>query len=231
MEISVILPTFNGANFIRQAIGTVLNEPGVRQLIVVDDASEDGTVHLVRQLARSEPRIEVTRFSSNQGVAAARNRGVSLARFDWLGFIDQDDLWERSRTSVLSRHLHDSPDSIVLGRVRHFFDEEVVSPPALTWARQEWTTQSYSGWVLGAMLVSAKTFKHVGLFDESLKSGTDDFDWFARAQQRGIEILHATEVVLARRLHLSNTSGSKTMIGPEILRIVRSHLAVAKGKR
>jgi glycosyltransferase involved in cell wall biosynthesis len=227
LELSVILPAYNGERFIQAAIDSVLSEPRVRQLIVVDDASDDSTLRLVQFLARSEPRIEITRLSSNQGVAAARNRGVSLARFDWLGFIDQDDLWEPARTSALSSILENSQDSIALGRVSHFVDDEVADLAALRWARPEWTSGSHEGWVVGAMLLSAKTFARVGPFNESFRSGTDDLEWFTRVQQRGAEILHAPDVVLKRRLHLANESGSSA---PDVLSIVRSHLASRKGK-
>lgn len=87
--VSVIIPTYNRCAMVREAIDSVLANRGVDfELIVVDDGSTDNT----RNLPRSDARFIYER-TENHGVAAARNRGVELARAPLVAFLDSDDLW------------------------------------------------------------------------------------------------------------------------------------------
>ena len=94
-EVSVIIPTWNRRAMVSEAIASVLAQTGARfELIVIDDGSTDGTLDDLRPLAaqaRENPiRIEGT---PHRGPAAARNRGVELARAPLIAFLDSDDLW------------------------------------------------------------------------------------------------------------------------------------------
>jgi glycosyltransferase involved in cell wall biosynthesis len=97
--VSVIIPTYNRAKTIVPAIESVFAQ-GYRdwELIVVDDGSEDDTAKVVESYG---DRIRFVR-QENAGPAAARNRGVELARGEWLAFLDSDDTW---RPEKLARHL------------------------------------------------------------------------------------------------------------------------------
>lgn len=89
--VSVILPVYNGEDSILKAVHSVLGQTHRNlELIVVDDGSTDNTPALLTGL--SDERLTVLR-QSNQGVSAARNRGLSHARGDYIGFIDSDDCW------------------------------------------------------------------------------------------------------------------------------------------
>ena len=88
--ISVIIPAYNRARELRNAIDSALAQTRLPiEVIVVDDGSTDETPEV---LARYGDRIRVVR-QSNQGVAAARNAGIAIARGDLLAFLDSDDVW------------------------------------------------------------------------------------------------------------------------------------------
>lgn len=90
MNVSVIIPTYNYARFLREAIDSALAQtrPAL-EVIVVDDGSTDGTREL---LAEYGERIRVL-SQQNQGVAAARNAGIGAANGEYLAFLDSDDAW------------------------------------------------------------------------------------------------------------------------------------------
>ena len=90
MNVSVIIPTYNYARFLREAIDSALAQtrPAL-EVIVVDDGSTDGTREL---LAEYGGRIRVL-SQQNQGVAAARNAGIGAANGEYLAFLDSDDAW------------------------------------------------------------------------------------------------------------------------------------------
>lgn len=91
--ISVIVPAYNGVEWIESSLRSVLNQtsPVPLEVVVVDDGSTDATVKLVQAL--NDPRVICCSTERNAGVAAARNIGIRRARFDWIAFNDQDDVW------------------------------------------------------------------------------------------------------------------------------------------
>ncbi|HUA33242.1 MAG TPA: glycosyltransferase family 2 protein [Candidatus Binataceae bacterium] len=92
-QVSVIIPTYNRHAMLREAIASVLAQPDVDfELIIVDDGSTDGTSRLLGELTKRDPRLIAT-HTEHRGPAAARNRGVELARASWIAFLDSDDLW------------------------------------------------------------------------------------------------------------------------------------------
>src|SRR5687768_8397891 len=88
-RVSVVIPCYNGEQFIREAIGSALSQtyPDL-EIIVIDDGSTDGSLDRIRSFGKG------IRWESgpNRGGCAARNRGIELARGDWVQFLDADDL-------------------------------------------------------------------------------------------------------------------------------------------
>jgi glycosyltransferase involved in cell wall biosynthesis len=93
-EVSVIIPTYNRRAMLLEAVDSVLAQSATAfELIVIDDGSTDGTAEDLKGLAKSI-RIERT---DHRGPAAARNRGVELARAPLIAFLDSDDLWSPAK--------------------------------------------------------------------------------------------------------------------------------------
>jgi len=93
-KISVIMPTYNRARYIAEAIRSVQSQT-LREweMIVIDDGSTDGTEKIVREIAATDPRISYFKNEKNLGIAKTRNRGVSLAKADYVAMLDSDDVW------------------------------------------------------------------------------------------------------------------------------------------
>ena len=88
--VSVIIPTYNRRELVREALASVLAQThGDVELIVVDDGSDDGTAEVVQEFAR----VRYV-YQPNRGVSAARNHGVALSSGALLAFLDSDDLWQ-----------------------------------------------------------------------------------------------------------------------------------------
>ena len=109
--VSVIIPTYNRAGTVSDAIDSVLSQvPPPDEVIVVDDGSTDNTRAV---LAGYGDRI-IAIHRENGGAGAARNTGIARATGDWLAFLDSDDLWLPGRLAVLHRDL-DAADSDIVG--------------------------------------------------------------------------------------------------------------------
>ena len=89
--VCVIIPAYNAAATIADAVRTSLAEPEVAQVIVVDDASADETAAAARSAAQGDARLTVLACSSNGGPAAARNLALDAARSPWVAVVDSDD--------------------------------------------------------------------------------------------------------------------------------------------
>ena len=92
--VSVIMPSYNTAEFISESIKSVQAQTYKNwELIIVDDCSTDRTDDIV-QTFLTDKRIRYIKLEKNSGAAVARNRALREARGKWIAFLDSDDLWE-----------------------------------------------------------------------------------------------------------------------------------------
>ncbi len=91
---SVILANYNGAEFLEQAIRSVLEQDASLELILVDDGSTDGSPAIMQDFAMRYPdRVRVKVHAVNKGQGAGFNTGCAAARGELVSFIDSDDVW------------------------------------------------------------------------------------------------------------------------------------------
>src|SRR6185437_6540351 len=91
--ISVIIPLYNRREEIGRAIASALRQSRApHEVVVVDDASRDGSADAVAALG--DTRIRLLRHEQNRGAAAARNTGIEAATGEWIALLDSDDEWE-----------------------------------------------------------------------------------------------------------------------------------------
>lgn len=121
--VSVIVPTYNVEHF----IGLALPELGEQtypnlEFIIVDDASTDETVGLIRRHLAREPRARLFVQDTNQGVAAARERAVAEARGEYLWLVDADDSWPRQAVESLVARAQADRSEIVVCDAEYLYD-------------------------------------------------------------------------------------------------------------
>ncbi len=184
-KVSVIIPTYNRLSMVKEAVDSVLKQDFEDfELIVVDDASTDGTVE---EIKRYGGRVRLLEQSENRGVSAARNKGILLARGKYIAFLDSDDLWVKGKLKIQVAFLDENPqyplcytDEIWIRRGRR------VNPKI--------KHTKYSGWIFEKCLplctispssaAMRKTlFSKVGLFDEALPV-CEDYDFWLRVSAR-----------------------------------------------
>lgn len=222
--LSVILPLYNGANFVKAAIQSVVEQeslPTKWEIIVVDDASTDNGAEYCQQLAELYPQIRIEKHEANRGVAAARNRGIGLAKYEYLSFLDQDDQWARDKWQVQSKALRHSNVNFVLGH-QSFELQNPDKPPH--WFRQSWLQEPQKGYVFGALLIAKIDFMKVGLLCEEYMFGADDVDWFVRLRESDFNGIMLDDVVLHRHVHEHNASARTKQSNLELLSVIRAKL-------
>lgn len=91
-QLTVIVPAWNAAATIEVALRSILADRDLPvECLVIDDGSTDGTAAIAESIAAEDARIRLTRLPGNEGVSAARNRGLEAARGTWVAFVDSDD--------------------------------------------------------------------------------------------------------------------------------------------
>jgi glycosyltransferase involved in cell wall biosynthesis len=197
--ISVVIPVYNGAQFIAAAIRSVINQtlrPG--EIIVVDDGSRDASA----DIAASFTAVRTLRLP-HRGASAALNAGVSAITGDWLAFLDADDLWAPDMLASEAAALDEAPAAdLVFGRVVPFDDPEGRITDSLEIASG---LPSVVGASKIAMLVRRAAFLGVGEFDESMEIA-DFAEWYPRALRCGVGMRFLDKVVAFRRIHRNNTT-------------------------
>lgn len=92
--VSIITPSYNSEKYIEATIKSVQNQTYTNwEHIIVDDASTDTTVSIIKGIAKKDPRIKLLKNNENLGSAASRNKGIDMAIGTYLTFIDADDIW------------------------------------------------------------------------------------------------------------------------------------------
>lgn len=100
--VSVVVPAFNAEETLADCVGSARRQTLADiEVIVVDDASTDGTLALARRLASEDPRVKVVSAEHNRGPAGARNLGLAAAAGEWIALLDADDAFEPERLARL----------------------------------------------------------------------------------------------------------------------------------
>jgi glycosyltransferase involved in cell wall biosynthesis len=215
--VSVIIPVYNGARFLRAALESVFAQTyRPLEVVVVDDGSIDDSA----DIAQSFPDVRYM-HQTNQGVAAARNHAIEAARGEFFAFLDQDDLWTPEKLKLQVDYLRNHPEVGYTLTQQQFFLEPGTSLPA--WFRKDLLASVHTGWVLGTLLVRRNVFEQVGNFAAGY-SAANDSDWFFRAKAAEIPMAVVPELLLLKRIHESNDSGRAKEILSELLKVVKVSL-------
>jgi glycosyltransferase involved in cell wall biosynthesis len=207
-SISVVIPAYNAARFLGEALASALTQDlPPTQVIVVDDGSTDGTGDIAKSFGDA---IQFVR-RENGGIGAARNTGLQRCTGEMLAFLDADDVWPVDRLARLAERLVANPEAdAAFGQVVEFGEDIEDSLP------QE-------GALASSMLIRRSSFERVGPFREDIRVG-EYIDWYARAKDAGLKFVQISEVVLRRRLHETNTGRLQRDARPDYVRVLREAL-------
>lgn len=204
-RVSVIIPTYNHARYVGEAIESVLSQSYQDfEIVVVNDGSKDNTVEVIKPYANRIRYFE----QENKGSAAARNFGISQARGELLAFLDSDDAWLPLK---LERQIAELDHDLKLGFVSsgtYVIDE--VGSVITEWrksnkAKETLKSLKENNFIFNlTVLVKKKCFEDVGGFDAGLIV-SQDYDLWLRLALR-YRFKYIDELLAKYRLHTANVS-------------------------
>ncbi|MBD3383873.1 glycosyltransferase [candidate division KSB1 bacterium] len=198
MKIAAIIPTYNRADMVVEALRSVLAQTRpADEIIVVDDGSRDETKN---RLSPFLPKIRYL-HQETRGVSAARNLGIKQSHAEWLAFLDSDDLWMPEKLGQQVNYLQRFPRYRIC-----YTDEEWRKNQK--WINQKRKHRKFSGPVYekclplcmispSSVMIHRSVFEQVGMFDEKLPA-CEDYDLWLRICSR-YPVLYVDRRLIVKR--------------------------------
>ncbi len=197
MRISVVIPSYNRRHTLERALQSVLEQSSaVDEIILVDDGSTDASGEMVNQ---QFPEVRILQ-QTNQGVSAARNRGIDAAQHEWIALLDSDDSWLPQKIERIRKAQQQNPEFVL------YHSDEI-------WVRRGVRVnpmkkhRKTGGWIFenclplcvispSASIIRKSILQALGMFDEKLPA-CEDYDlWLRLCHQFPV---HYTEQALINK--------------------------------
>lgn len=125
--VSVIIPAWNTAAYLPETLQSILLQSYANyEVIMVDDASTDGTFDIMQAWVERDRRFIAIRQPSNQGVAAARNAALAIATGEYVALLDADDIWLPDALAIRINVARDFPDAAVIATDFAWFENNII---------------------------------------------------------------------------------------------------------
>ena len=215
--ISVIIPTYNHAHFLTRAIQSLLDQTYCNwEAIIVDNYSEDGTDIVIQNFI--DTRIQYFKFHNNGVIAASRNKGISMAKGEWIALLDSDDWWTSDKLQCCICRINPGVDVI-------YHDLKIVRKNASLFQRKYVKTRQLKKPVFRDLLVNDNAISNSsvivrkkiidkigGLSEDQKMIGSEDFNYWLRIAQLTDNFLYIPKFLGFYQIHGSGIS-SKEMSG------------------
>ena len=210
---SVIVPLYNKEISIKNTIQSILNQKYQKfEVIIVNDGSTDNSAKIVESI--DDERVRLV-HQKNQGVSAARNRGIIEAKCEWIAFLDGDDLWEKDHLQELIKMMHILPNYKVYVTSFKFSDDRIMfkheRSENIFSIENYYREAMYEDLIWTSIVAINKAcFDKVGYFNTQLNRG-EDVDLWARLAKH-YTIIKSSKITAIYRIDAENrTSISKNV--------------------
>lgn len=236
--VTVIIAAWQAEATLARAIASVQAQSLPVEIIVIDDASEDGTAALAEAMARDDARLHVLRQPVNQGPAAARNRALDTARAPWVTVLDADDFMDPDRLEHLFAMATAQDLDFLADDLFKVAEDNITGPRTRLWSEQDFGALAIdaAGFIRGNLstrhggrremgfvkpLMRLDFLNHHGLRYGDMRLG-EDYDLYARA------------LILGARFQLVDPMGYVAVVRPGSLsgaHATSAHLALMQADR
>lgn len=225
--VSVVIPTYNHAQFLRNALDSVVGQTFTQwEAIVVNNFSQDDTISVIKSY--DDPRIHYVNFANQGVIAASRNHGISKTSAPYIAFLDSDDIWYPQKLEKCMLRLQQGFDMVCHaetwvgpgGRKR-----DVAYGPE---SRATYSQLLYEGNCIStsAVVVKREFVERVGGFSEQPSFITaEDYELWLKLARDGAKIGFVTDILGEYLIHDGNQSRAALRNMEAVMAVVRHHLA------
>jgi len=194
MKVSVIIPVYNAEKYVRQAVESALEQPETGEVLLVEDNSQDNSLHICRKLSKENTNVRLLQHKGalNKGAGASRNLGILNSKYNYISFLDADDFYLPDRFKP-SKELFEKNADIdgVYGLAGYHFETETdkkqyknISPlkgPLISYSPGNLFENIIKGntppWHTGTITIKSNSFKKTGYFNEQMRLHQDTEMW------------------------------------------------------
>lgn len=210
-KVTIVIPCYNYAHYIPEAIQSILNQTVPCETVIVNDGSTDNLEEVLKKFYNLTPPITYVK-QQNKGLAAARNAGIAEAQTEWVLPLDADDKLDEECVEKLLEKA-DKADILVPGQ-QTFGDNSMF----LSHSHKEFSYQAFrSGNQCHCSCLYRKSmWQKLGGYDENMKLGYEDWEFWIRAAENGYTFAAVDEPLFYYRKHgktmVANASAHQTEI-------------------
>ena len=185
------MPAYNCEKYIEAAIRSVMAQTCESfELLVIDDGSKDDTFAIARRLAAEDARVTALKNPENMGVARTRNRGLDMARGEYVAFLDSDDEWMSKKLELQLAFFREQPQFNIIHGEEIWIRNGVRVNPCEKFRKSGGDifnrSVNFSLIAPSAVMAKREIFDKCGVFDESLPV-CEDYDLWLRIMLSGEE--------------------------------------------
>lgn len=226
--VTVVIPAFNAAAYVGEAIASIQAQTLEDwQLIVVDDGSTDQTTAAATQAAAGDPRIRIIRFEQNQGISTASNAGFDAARGEFIARLDADDLAVPQRLASQVAAFRADDRLAAAGSHASVFGDAVGGIAYCAMGDANIKARLFFGLntIGGSTIMVRRAFvrQHRIRFNENVTSA-EDLDYLTSIMAAGGDLANVDEVLLENRVHATSFTRSRQNVGQQFLQIFRRRI-------
>lgn len=228
--VSVVIPTYNQADYLRVAIQSVIDQTyGDYEILVINNFSQDHTTKVVDEF--SDPRISLVHFHNHGIIAASRNKGIELAKGDLVAFLDSDDYWYATKLERCVAEMKSVVDVVCHGEMwikngKPY--KKVVYGPEV---RAKYLSLLLEGNCIStsATIVRKSCLEKVERFHDNSNIVTaEDYDLWLRIAKSGCAFRFIDDILGVYRLHLTNASSEVFRSSKALWNVVNEHCRMLK---
>lgn len=240
MKISVIIPVYNAAKFVSDAVESALMQRQTAEVILVEDGSDDESLDMCKKLNSKFEKVRLFThlFNRNRGASTSRNRGIVEANNEWIAFLDADDYYIDGRFDETEKLLSDKDFDAVGSAVGTVFSSKsakerylrvlpfkkdhlittvkyTIDPNRCFWEMNPIGDMGYihtNGWV-----IHQDVFNRTGLFNERLRLHQDSDMWTKMSMVASIGFVSINKPLSMRRIHGKNRISKERSVKEKFL--------------
>jgi glycosyltransferase involved in cell wall biosynthesis len=207
LKITVLMSVYNGEKYLREAIDSILNQTFTDfEFLIINDGSTDSSRDII--LSYRDPRIRLVDNERNIGLTKSLNRGLNVARGEYIARIDADDISMPNRLDVQYNYMKDDPNLAICASSYEQIDENENSLKIIEGyleCEQLYYFHTFANWLAHSSIMFKKSIAlQVNGYDDKLIRA-QDYDLWYRISRMG-KVIQIDEVLLKLRIHQENIS-------------------------
>jgi len=217
--VSVVIPNYNNKELLHNLLISLSSSISLSQVIIVDNASQDGSVDFIKE---NYPEITLIENDLNMGFAYAVNQGIKLVKTDFVFLLNNDTVIEEDtianllKTINISQKIFSVSSRMIQYHNKNLLDDVGDEYTLMGWSKRRGYNQSINYYLndeevfsacAGAALYRMSILEEIGLFDENFESYVEDMDLSFRARLAGYKSYYSSKAIVYH--YGSATTGSR----------------------